>query len=561
VVGCNTSTLDLTVTPSTANGSSTETACISYTWSENGETYTSSGVYFHTVGCNTAVLNLTVNTSPETFYADTDGDGFGAGTAILSCTGQPENTSVNNTDCAPTDSTKWRTANFFVDADGDTYNNGFPAVPICYGALVPSGYIAVNNGTDCDDDLATVNSNASEILGNEIDDNCDGATDEVTPTSSLNPISCGALLTNLSNTLYAYQMASFPEIGPIQGYRFRVTNGASVRTFDSPTSSFSLTSLAGGVAYATTYSVEVSLKTNGYYRAYGPACTVTTPAVPNSTSIANPSCGSTLVNISNTIYCNAVASASGYRFRVSNGDTVVGVVNTTVNRFSLTSIAGIQFGTTYTIDVLLAFGGNFRPESEYGAPCTISTPATPGTSRVTSPSCGSSISNLWTTIYAQQVIGAQGYKFVVTNGAQTREYPTTNSRFSLQNLAGGAAPSTTYTIRVDVLYNSSYVVGLVTCDITTTAGATRSTTNALDIYEVKAYPNPYADTFKLDVNTSSEGQVGLRVYDMLGREVESREASVDNITNLEIGSQYPSGVYNIIVTQGDNVKTLRVIKR
>jgi hypothetical protein len=65
----------------------------------------------------------------------------------------------------------------------------------------------------------------------------------------------------------------------------------------------------------------------------------------------------------------------------------------------------------------------------------------------------------------------------------------------------------------------------------------------------------------LNLNTSSEDQVGVRVYDMLGREVESRQATVDAITNFEIGSQYPSGVYNIIVTQGAHTKTLRVIKR
>jgi hypothetical protein len=76
-----------------------------------------------------------------------------------------------------------------------------------------------------------------------------------------------------------------------------------------------------------------------------------------------------------------------------------------------------------------------------------------------------------------------------------------------------------------------------------------------------AIPNPYAETFKLNVNTSSEDQVGVRLYDMLGREVEARQASVAAITNLEIGSQYPSGVYNIIVTQGSNVKTVRVVKR
>jgi len=562
VDGCNTATLNLSINPVTTNGDETVVACgSSYTWAVSGQSYNATGVYPFTSGCNTATLTLTLNTAAQVYYADTDGDGFGAGAPIESCTGQPANTSLNNTDCAPEDSLKWRTANLFVDADGDGYNNGFPAVPVCYGALTPAGYVVVNNGTDCNDDLATTNSNASEIPGNEIDDNCDGTVDEVTPTSYLAPISCGATLTSLSSPIYAYQLASFPEVGTVQAYRFRVTNGGNVRTFDSPTSSFNLTNLAGGAVYGTTYTVAVSVKTGGYFRAYGTDCTVSTPAIPNATNIANPACGSTLVSISATIYCNAAPGASGYKFRVSNGGSVIGTVDTSVNRFSLTSIAGIQFGTTYQIDVLLAYGGQLRPESEYGPACSISTPATPGTSRVTSPSCGSSISSFYTTIYAQQVIGAQGYKFVVTNGAQTREYTTPNSRFNLRNLQGGAAPSTTYTIRVDVLYNASYVQGLVTCDITTTAGATRSTVNALDIYEVKAYPNPYADTFKLDVNTSSEGQVGVRVYDMLGREVESREASVDNITNLEIGSQYPSGVYNIIVTQGDNVKTLRVIKR
>jgi len=42
------------------------------------------------------------------------------------------------------------------------------------------------------------------------------------------------------------------------------------------------------------------------------------------------------------------------------------------------------------------------------------------------------------------------------------------------------------------------------------------------------------------------------------------EATILNVSDLdtkEIGNQYPSGVYNIIVTQGENVKTLRVIKR
>ena len=564
VVGCNTATLDLTIIPSTTIGSETVSACISYTWAENGQTYNSSGVYTNVVGCNTATLTLTVNTTPDTFYADTDGDGFGTGAAILSCTGQPANTSTNNTDCAPGDASKWRTANFFVDADGDGFNNGFPSVSLCYGATTPLGFVSANNGVDCDENNASVNPNASEVLGNSIDDNCDGVTDEVTPTSNLIASSCGITLTNLVNTLFAYDLATFlPQLGPIQGYRFRVTNGATVRTFDSPTVGFNLMNLSGGATYGTTYTVEVSVKSGGFYRAYGTPCTVSTPAVPNATFVVNPISGSTLSDISNSIFCQRVPTASGYRFRVKNGDTVVGTYSSPISRFSLVNlgISNIEFGTTYTIDVLLKFGNDWRPDTEYGPIALITTPATPRTSRVIAPSCGSTINALWTSIFAQQIIGAQGYKFVVTNGAQTREFATANPRFQLPLLSGGAAASTAYTIRVDVLYNSSYVQGTVLCTITTSPAATRQTSTAIDIYEVIAFPNPYAQTFKLNVNTSSEDQVGVRVYDMLGREVESRQASVSNVTNLEIGSNYPSGVYNIIVTQGDHTKTLRVIKR
>ena len=563
VSGCNTATLNLTVNPTTTNGSDTVTACGSYTWTgefASGVTYTTSGVYTHVTGCNTATLNLTINASAQTFYADADGDNFGAGAPILSCTGQPDGTSTNNTDCAPADPLRWRTANFFVDADNDGYNNGFPATSVCYGATTPSGFVAVNNGVDCNEENASVNPNASEVLGNGIDDNCDGTTDEVTPLSSLVPASCGVTLTNLSNLLYAIPVTASANV---QAYRFRVSNGANVRTFDSPVSSFSLSQLPGGVLFATTYTVEVSVKSGGFFRAYGPSCTVTTQATPTAAVITSPACGSTLANIFNTIFCSQVSGASGYRFRVRNGATVVGTVDRTVNRFSLVDLGinNIAFGTTYTVDVLLAFGGNLRPESEYGQACTISTPATPGLSRVIQPSCGSTINNRWTTIYAQQVLGAQGYKFVVTNGVQTREIERPVSNFALQQLAGGAAANTTYTIRVDVLYNSSYVVGTQLCTITTSPAMTRQTDVALDIYEVSAYPNPYAETFKLNVNTSSEDQVSVQVYDMLGRQVEARQASVAAITNLEIGSQYPSGVYNIIVTQGSNVKTVRVVKR
>ncbi|MFM2206904.1 MAG: hypothetical protein RL213_879, partial [Bacteroidota bacterium] len=64
--GCDsTATLVLTITVSTTN-TAIATACDSYTWNVNGQVYTQSGTYSSVNGCLTEVLQLTVNTSNTT---------------------------------------------------------------------------------------------------------------------------------------------------------------------------------------------------------------------------------------------------------------------------------------------------------------------------------------------------------------------------------------------------------------------------------------------------------------------------------------------------------------
>jgi len=48
---------------------------------------------------------------------------------------------------------------------------------------------------------------------------------------------------------------------------------------------------------------------------------------------------------------------------------------------------------------------------------------------------------------------------------------------------------------------------------------------------------------------------------MVGRLVEQRVVKVNDLENTTIGERYPSGVYNVIISQGEEVKTLRVVKR
>lgn len=95
----------------------------------------------------------------------------------------------------------------------------------------------------------------------------------------------------------------------------------------------------------------------------------------------------------------------------------------------------------------------------------------------------------------------------------------------------------------------------------TTIGANRiKAGNDTQFYYVNGFPNPFNDTFKFNVNTSSNEILSIKIYDMLGKLIENNNSSISDINNLEIGKNYSKGIYNIVVTQGENIKTLRVIK-
>jgi hypothetical protein len=125
----------------------TSSAQASYLWSTGATTQsivvTSSGSYSVTVstasGCSASSSSTTVTVQPNsTWYADTDGDGFGdSGNPLSFCT-------------------------------------------------QPAGY--VSNDLDCDDTNEFIFPGAEEICGNDIDDDCDGDVDEDCPTCDLNNI-------------------------------------------------------------------------------------------------------------------------------------------------------------------------------------------------------------------------------------------------------------------------------------------------------------------------------------------------------------------------------------
>ena len=80
-------------------------------------------------------------------------------------------------------------------------------------------------------------------------------------------------------------------------------------------------------------------------------------------------------------------------------------------------------------------------------------------------------------------------------------------------------------------------------------------------FGVTVYPNPFTNNFKLNIITTSENDVQVKVYDMLGKVIDSSSIRISDIDNFELGNNYPSGIYNVIITQGTEVKTQRAIKR
>ncbi len=131
----------------------------------------------------------------RTYYADTDGDGFGDPSAAVVACAQPDGMTWDASDCDDTraavnplaveicndlddncdgtldtdavDATTW-----YADADGDGYGDPDSAVTTCDA---PLGHIAVAG--DCEDADAAVSPAADEVC-NFVDDDCDGSVDE-----------------------------------------------------------------------------------------------------------------------------------------------------------------------------------------------------------------------------------------------------------------------------------------------------------------------------------------------------------------------------------------------
>lgn len=134
---------------------------------------------------------LCCTTSCDTWYRDADGDGFGNPADSIQSDTEIIGYVVNNFDCDddnPNVNPDVREIpdnvidencdgkidkSWYKDSDADGFGN---STAIVLSDVQPSGY--VSNSLDCDDTNADIQPNATEIPGNDLDENCDNITEE-----------------------------------------------------------------------------------------------------------------------------------------------------------------------------------------------------------------------------------------------------------------------------------------------------------------------------------------------------------------------------------------------
>ena len=378
-------------------------------------------------------------------------------------------------------------------------------------------------------------------------------------TTNIKPSQWGTTLNAINSQIVA---TIYPSA---QMYRFEVSNAANVRTYDTTKYIFDLTKMAGS-KYATTYSIKVAVKVNNTWGDYGAACNITTPTIYSANDVPASKlrasqCGSTLTAIGSPIHSELVYGAEAYRFQLTNGTTVT-EVESPIYYFFLTNTNIGTYGTTFSIKTRAKIDGVW---GNYGTACAISTPAlsanTVPLTQVSPSFCNTTLAAVNTKIPAVLVYNAEGYRFEITNGTNVTVYDAALYNFKLSDAGIVATNGTTYAIRVAAKINGVYGNYGASCNVTMPGNASNSKAIIENTdFSLVAYPNPSNSDFKLQFNGANEEAVSILVFDMMGRQIENKEVNASDIENITIGQNYSAGIYNVIVSQGMNSKTVRLVK-
>jgi hypothetical protein len=80
-------------------------------------------------------------------------------------------------------------------------------------------------------------------------------------------------------------------------------------------------------------------------------------------------------------------------------------------------------------------------------------------------------------------------------------------------------------------------------------------------FDAITYPNPYENYFHIQLNTTSDEHVAIKVYDMLGKIVEEHIVQPSDLEALQLGKDLSKGEYSIVIMQAGDVVRKRLVRR
>ena len=274
-----------------------------------------------------------------------------------------------------------------------------------------------------------------------------------TPTIPLTKVTtsqCGITLAALNTSIFA------DAVWGVTDYEFSAFDGVSTQTFQTTNRFFNLTQLAS-YNFSTSYAVTVRTRTNGVWTGFGASCNVSTPA--QVTQIEAAQCGSILTNNSTDIYCANILGTTIYEFRLVNGGTTL-TIQKPSRTFKFSQVTGCLPGAMYAVSVRTFTNGSW---STFGPSCNITSASS--LSKIISTQCGTTLTDINTDLYADNVVSATQYRFRVTNSDGTVTIDKASRTFKLTQLTNVKYEEVN-TIDVNVFVNGAWIGYGATCNVT-----------------------------------------------------------------------------------------------
>jgi hypothetical protein len=380
------------------------------------------------------------------------------------------------------------------------------------------------------------------------------------PATTISPLLCG---TTINPT---YRVSPIGVTGAT-GYAFDIYDASGVNlitTIENSYQGFSFSQM--NFTYGNTYQVKVRVKRGNVYGTAGAACSVTLSNIP-TTAISTLLCGTT-INPSFRVSPIGVTGATGYAFDVydASGINLLNTIENSYHGFSFVQM-NFTYGATYQVKVRVKRGNTYGAE---GSACNVTLENAPTTS-IASSQCGSILDNVDDKIYANSINGATMYKFQVyddsdqTNLLAEIEKPINFFRITDFEYVD----RTTYYVKVSIKHangGADYGTAGALCSISTpgvtfSRQASMEKVETIAKMELQAIPNPFTDSFTITSISDYSNPIAYRIFDLSGKLIEMQEIAPEVLSVQKIGTNYPAGVYFVIVTQGPQSKTFRMIKQ